>query len=323
MTADYQKVSQGAGWFPRTDYEVLALGGPDRVSFLNSYNSQDVKNLPSGRQAYGAVLTQKGKLVSDTRILHLPDKILLVVEPGYAQKILDHWKTFLMFANVEAVEETGRWCRFAVFGPRAGDLIAAWLGQDPPADPGILFMQDVNGAPAYVAAALGSGVPGWEVFAPAAARDTIAQEWREKGAALGIEAVNPAVLETFRVEAALPKMGVDMGDDNLVAEVGLDKNAASFNKGCYLGQETTARVNSQGHVNRGLVRFQLARPYPGALPAEIFAGDKAVGRLTSLVDSPRFSATIGLALVHRAAREAGEAPHLKGPDGPIELTQVE
>ena len=318
--SDYQVISAAAGWVARSDFEVLELTGQDRISFLNSYNSQDIKNLPTGRSAYGTVQTLKGKLVSDTWILNLPEKILLIVAPGFGQKILEHWKTFLLFANVELVDRTEEWAHVGAFGPKADALIRAWFGQDPPAEPGPILSLPVENASAYLVASLGFGIPGWEIFAPRAAQETITAEWQEKGRSLGIPRVSPEALEIFRVEAGLPKMGVDMSEDNLVAEVGLDKRATSFNKGCYLGQETTARVNSQGHVNRSLTRFKLSRPFQGQLPADIFAADKSVGTLTSLAHSPRFQGVIGLGLVHRMAGESALFVH--DSEGKIELTRL-
>jgi folate-binding protein YgfZ len=313
---------ESAVWTDLSRQEVLELTGEERVSFLNAYNTQDISNLPARGGALGAVLTQKGKIVSETWILGLPEKILLIVEPGGAQKILEHWKTFLLFAKAELTERSQDWTHWGIFGPRAEALLAQGFGGKEPEKSSATSVREVNGSPVYLWASDRFGIAGWELLAPAALRPTLVARLQEAGSVLGGCEIEPSVLDIFRVEAGYPKMGVDMSEDNLVAEVGLDKRATSFNKGCYLGQETTARVNSQGHVNRSLYRFKLPRPYSGSLPAEIFSGEKAVGSLTSLVDSPRFGGPLGLGLAHRAAFEGDKGIWIQDSQGKIELKTV-
>jgi folate-binding protein YgfZ len=108
-----------------------------------------------------------------------------------------------------------------------------------------------------------------------------------------------------------------MGEDNLVAEVGLDLSATSFNKGCYLGQETTARVQSRGHVNRKLVRLRWQGQLPKC-PAELFQGEKKVGTLSSAAESPK-AGSVGLGTVALAAWEKPEEIFFKDGDKEIAI----
>jgi len=135
----------------------------------------------------------------------------------------------------------------------------------------------------------------------------------------GTDAVplSPDLLEMIRVEGGLPKIGKDMGDNNLVAEVGLDGRATNFNKGCYLGQETTARVNTQGHVNRKLTLFLLEKSFQGNLPLEIHQGEKVVGRLTSVVESLQWKSPLGLGIIQTKALKGEEPVNLITPEGKI------
>jgi tRNA-modifying protein YgfZ len=120
-----------------------------------------------------------------------------------------------------------------------------------------------------------------------------------------------AQLEVLRVEAGRPRYGLDLDDSVIPQEAGLNERAVSFTKGCYVGQETVARLHYRGKPNRHLRGLQLSAPAePGA---EIRLGEKLVGRLGSVVESPRHG-PIALALVRREAAPgdvvtvAGQAP---------------
>ena len=293
--------------------DLYELSGADRKNFLNAYVTQDIKNLAPDRVASAAFLTQKGKLVSPTRVLNLPEKIWLLFPKGYGPKTESHLSIYLMFASVSLKDVGEAWGHFAVWGPKARELCETWVG---------LALNPEN--PALTRAPLADGelllfphpdfAERWDILAPASLRDTLREQfevWKTHGETV---TASPEALERRRIEAGVPKMGQDMGEDNLVAEVGLDRSATSFNKGCYLGQETTARVQSRGHVNRQLLKVKLDQAFSGDLPVEILQGGKKVGTLTSIEKSFRFNGWIGLATVALSAWD--------NPD-PLQIPQKE
>lgn len=291
-------------WEPK-DEEIYELSGVDRKNFLNSYVTQDIKNLGIDRIAAAAFLTQKGKLVSTARVLNLPDRILLFFPQGYGARIEAHLATYLMFANVTLKKMVGKFSQFALCGPKARGLLQDWLGAELPDQDRSIFRSG-DGESETLAFPDLNYPDGWRILAT----DTSARALRERisvveksGAAVLADAPR---LELLRIEAGVPKMGTDMGEDNLVAEVGLDASATSFNKGCYLGQETTARVQSRGHVNRKLTQVRIDQAFSGSLPVELFQGEKKVGLLTSAVESPKYGGWIGLATVALSAWESSE-----------------
>ncbi len=298
---------------PEDRYE---LDGAGRVAFLNSYVTQDIKNLPAGGVTTAAFLTQKGKLVSEARILNLGQKFLLLFPAGFGSKVEAHLATFLLFAEASLKNCSGQYAHFALSGPRAGDLLKSLgLMAPSPAETGLVQVAWQN-SEAILYPSNPFGKPGYELLVAASLAPQVRQGLREASWLPGEE------LERLRIEAGLPKMGVDMGEDNLVAEVGLDERATSFNKGCYLGQETTARVQSRGHVNRKLVRVRLSEAYPGPLPVELRQGEKTVGTLTSAALSPTVGGTLGLATVQLAAWEQGEGIYFPGPTGKIGVSKL-
>ena len=117
---------------------------------------------------------------------------------------------------------------------------------------------------------------------------------------VGIEAFHSA-----RIEAGFPLYGTDFGHENLPQEIGRDAQAISFTKGCYLGQETVARIDALGHVNRRLVGVRFTTTSVPQPPLELRLDEAVVGHVTSTAYSPRLKAPLGLAIVRREASEPG------------------
>jgi folate-binding protein YgfZ len=109
----------------------------------------------------------------------------------------------------------------------------------------------------------------------------------------------------MRVEAGIPLFGVDFGEDNLPQEIGRDRKGISFTKGCYLGQETVARIDALGHVNQQLVGVRFSEGTSPTASLELVAGGAAVGNLTSATYSPRLHVPLGLAMLRRGSNAIG------------------
>ncbi len=299
----YQTLEQAPDWFEIKE-EIYELSGKDHVNFLNAYNTQNIQTIPLNSITPGAFLTQKGKLVSSAQLIRLPDKIILLFEPGFGRKVLDHLQIYLTFAQATLQEVTSQWVHWGILGTNAKHLIEKIFGTD------FLFFPTDR-----------FGITGYDLLAPIAKKHLVLEKIKNLEIENEIVPLESSQLETLRIEAKIPKMGVDITEDNLVAEVGLDQTATSFNKGCYLGQETTARVQSRGHVNRKIFQFGLTQSYQGNLPVDIFQAEKKVGTLTSAVESMKLGGYIGLGLLHLQALEHEEPLFINAPDGKIILNR--
>lgn len=318
LKEQYQVLHESAGLVSLNEEDLFSLTQGDYVGFLNNYNSQDIKGLKENHTALGAFLTQKGKLVSDSFILKLHDKILLILPHGYGEKVQKHLEVFLNFADCNLSDVHAQWDHLAVLGPLASTTLGGILGKDLVEEKDILEGIDFLNHTLLVFRSERLGIHGWEILAPREIAVPFVEKFlKPEALPVGLE-----VLEIVRVEAGFPKMGVDMGPDNLVAEVDLDRRATSFNKGCYLGQETTARVNTMGHVHRKLVRLLLEKPFQGKVPLEIFQGDKPAGQITSLVDSFQYQSPLALGLVQSKALESSEKLVIRGPQEEIALKKL-
>jgi folate-binding protein YgfZ len=142
--------------------------------------------------------------------------------------------------------------------------------------------------------------------------------------AAGARPVGYKALETLRIEAGLPRYGVDMDETNIVTETGLD-DAVSYTKGCYVGQEIIARIKYRGHVAKKLSGLLFAAEVKVAVGATIKSRDgKDIGRTTSVANSPRLGRTIALGYLKYDYLAAGSV--VKVVDGdeeiPAEVTEL-
>jgi len=317
LQEQYQAIHKSAGWADLSYGEVLEFSGKDTVSFLNNYNTQDIQRLKSHQVALGAFLTQKGKIISDSIILKLPDKILVLLAPGFSEKVLQHLEVYLTFADTKIDKAGEKYGHLALLGPERKKILEA-VGLPSKVAEDSIAQESLQGKDWLIFPTQRLGSPALEILGLRVGLPKLKKAIQEAGA-LPLES---QVLEVIRVEKGYPKIGLDMGEGNLVAEVGLDQRATDFNKGCYLGQETTARVNTQGHVNKKLTLFVLEKSFQGDLPLEVHQGEKVVGKITSLVDSLKWKSPIALGIVQTKAIADQGSVNLETPAGKIGMKKL-
>ena len=286
----------GAGLFDASVREVVRLTGPDRVSFLQGMVTQDVEGLAIGSVADAALLTPKGAMVADARVVRRADDFLLLSEPGYGPMVLGTLEKYLISENAELADATARFGQLSVVGPEAEALAARVLGLGAPAGAAARPFE----ASGSIGWALPQGLllPGVDLLLPVEALPTVFERLLEGGAT----PVGFAALEVLRVERGTPRFGADMDEKTIPLEANLQR-AIHYQKGCYIGQEVIARATFRGHVNRHLVGLRFAGPVP-APRTELFTGERRVGWVTSVVDSPRLG-PIGLGYAHRDVAQPG------------------
>ena len=298
----------GAALFDASAREVVRLTGPDRVSFLQGMVTQDVEALAVGSVADAALLTPKGAMVSDARVVKRPDDLLLLTEPGYGSVVLGTLERYLISEDAELSEATAGFGQLSLVGPEAEARAAQALGLGPPAG---AALRPFDAAPGTTAWALPQGLllPGVDLLVPADALGAVFDRLLDAGAT----PVGLAALEVLRVERGTPRFGADMDERTIPLEANLQR-AIHYQKGCYIGQEVIARATFRGHVNRHLVGLRFGAGTPPAPRTELFAGDRRVGWVTSVVQSPRLGA-IGLGYAHRDVSGAGTELALAGGAG--------
>jgi folate-binding protein YgfZ len=239
--------------------------------------SNDVEALQPGTGCYATVLNHKGKLRTDLRILRGEDWFWLDTEAiGHA--VLRHMlQTYTVGRQVSHEDVTATRALVSLLGPAAR---AALEASPPEAEHS--FVEGASGL--YVTTHLGMDVIG------------------EPPLELEVEPVSEEAAECLRIESGRPRLGYDMDAETMPQEAGINERAVSFTKGCYVGQETVARLHYKGKPNRHLRGLELAGPAKRG--AEVRLGERVVGRVGSSCVSPRFG-PIALAVLRREAEPGG------------------
>jgi len=283
VTADTHVLTETCGVVDRSERGKLALTGSEAKVFLQGQVTNDIEGLEPGRGCYAAFLTHKGKMLGDMRVLDLGDELLLDTERVALQELFNMIRRYKLGSDVELHKRTVELALLSLVGPEARRVVGAEDLIEEHAN----RRADIGGVP-VVLVATDVGV---DVFAPAESKAAVVE-------ALGVPEVDEAAAEVVRVERGRPRYGVDLDEGVIPQEAGLNERAVSFTKGCYVGQETVARLHYRGKPNRHLRGLRLSEPVePGAV---LRVGEKDVGRLTSVALSPAFG-PIGLAIVRRQA----------------------
>jgi folate-binding protein YgfZ len=289
--------------FDRSDRARLEFTGAAAQPTLNGLVTNDVAALRPGHGAYAAALTAKGKVVADVRILHAGDRFLLDTPARAAAGLREMLTKYVnpRFATMRDVSESS--IDLTVVGSEAGAAVARATG----ADPGVLQQLPVHGhvsvqvgnVDALVVRAPRVGLEqldAYDVIVPVSAREALCTALERAGAVRA----DAAAWDELRIESGTPEWGIDMDDTTLVQEANLDElHAVSYTKGCYIGQETVARIHFRGHVNRMLRRLVFEEGVVPPQGATLVSDERgAVGEVRSAVQSDRAGA-VGIGMVRR------------------------
>jgi folate-binding protein YgfZ len=308
LPAEYNALRESAGALDLGFRGRICLTGADRVRFLHGQVTNDVSRLRVGEGCYAAITTAKGKMESDLNICTLQDELLLDFEPGLTEKISQRLEKYIVSDDVQVVDVAPHYGLLSIQGPKGGAAVEA-LGIFPglPTKPlQSVKISDATLGEIYLMSA-NRAIPGFDLYVPtnslgAVADKLIAAAKRVGGRACGWEA-----LEIVRIEAGIPRFGIDMDETNIPLECGIETRAVSYNKGCYIGQEVINRIHSIGHVNKELRGLRLANDLQN-LPAKgdkLFHDGREVGHVTSAIKSPSLNANIALGFVRREANSPG------------------
>jgi folate-binding protein YgfZ len=249
------------------------LTGPDAARYLNGQVTNDVARLADGQACYAAVCTAKGRMEGDVSIALHSGEFYLDADPVLRESLGARLEKYLIADDAVFEDVSGSWILLHVFG-----------GATPSAtDPG------------FVIAHNRFGIPGYDVWDPI-----------RKGLGAIDAPVENDILETLRLEQGIPRWGAELTTATLPPEAGPHMlEAISYTKGCYVGQETIARLKSVGHVNRSLVFLKSDSAAFPAVGAKLKQGDHEVGVVTSSGYSPRLEKGIALGYANRQAAASG------------------
>jgi glycine cleavage system T protein len=302
---EYDAVRSAVGLLDMCDYATLHITGPDRVSYLQGMVSNDVKKLSPGSGVYAAVLDVNGKVLADLRVLCTEDSFILLVWEPLKEKVIGQLNRYLVADDVEIGDQGTRYGMISLQGPHALLLLNAIAPrQDPPVQMYGHCLLRVGEREIRAVRSTHTGEEGFDLLMEMENLAPVVEELERAGAALSLRWAGLQAQEILRVEAGLPRYGVDMDEENLLLETGLDQ-AVSFQKGCYIGQEVIERVRSRGHVNRKLAGIVLGGKSPAHRGDKITSDGKEIGKITSSVFSPRLHHAVAMGYVQRGYLQPG------------------
>ena len=294
LQTEYRTLREACGLIDRSERGKLALTGSEAVDFLNGQVTNELADLRPGEGRYAAFLTHKGKMLGDVRILacgehasRAPSELLLDTERVALQELFEMIRRFKIGHDVELHKRTLERGLLSLIGPESERIAGAeQRGGSEHANECL----EIGPIPAL---AVRTDV-GIDLICDATGTERLTAELLGRGAA----PVTLEAAECLRVERGRPRYGIDLDSSTIPQEAGLNERAVSFTKGCYVGQETVARLYYKGKPNRHLRGLRLSAP--ADCGEDLHLAERSVGRLGSAVVSPALG-PIGLALVRREA----------------------
>ncbi len=301
--AEYRAFRQVAGLFRPPSVAQVEITGAQRAEFLNRLTTNKLDRIQPGEGCETFLADANGRIVHHVFVYAGPDALVLHTAAGLGPSLCSHLDHYLIREDVQLHDRSSQWGELILAGPQSGEIVERLTGAKLPDGDEYLanFRVEWNGRPLMVRRLQEAGFQNFALAAEAAQIGPLWQALRRlRATACGMRA-----LEAVRIEEGFPVIGLDITEKNLPQEVGRNEKAISFTKGCYLGQEIVARIDSRGAVNKILsgIRFQTADvPTAGG---ELTHDGQPAGQITSAAYSPAFGASVALAYLRRQFSQPG------------------
>lgn len=297
---EYSALHNGALFFDRSDRTRMRISGPKAAELITGMVTNDVSSLVAGEGQYAAALTPKGKIVADIRIFAIDEGLLIDSSAAASAGWKEMVRKYINPRVAPYHDVTSEVGDVGVFGRSSRSVVSRATGLDDK-ELAALAPYSHRTAPFADSSITVARVPemdldGFEIFVPIEAVGALTRRLHGAGSFAG----SAETWEIARVESGRPQWGVDMDETTLPQEANFDElGAISYTKGCYIGQETVARVHFRGHVNRFLRKLRfVARPAPPKGAELVDEGGKVIGDVRSVALSPRFGG-VALGMVRR------------------------
>jgi len=285
-----QEVGSPASWADAGRRVGVAVRGATAAEFVDGFTTAAVAPLRPGAGVEGFFADAKGHVLALAAILRTDEGVWIDADPGAPVALAEHLERYHIREPIEITDETSAVANLLVAGPAAASILGSLLGAAVPCAPWGHARGTIADVPVVVVSADAVAAGGFFVRSPAELRSRVIAALE----AQGVVPAGPEVPERLRIERGWPAPA-DMPPKTLPQELGRDARAISFTKGCYLGQETVARLDALGHMNRRLVG--LAATHPLAAGAAVHCGADVVGSITSACRSPRTGGWLGLVML--------------------------
>ncbi len=282
------------------------IKGVDRAKWLHNFCTAEINRLENGDSSEALVLNGKGKTIGWMHVFSRPECLQILTPTGSAAKLIEHFQRYVIREDVSFEPVIEIPFDFFLWGSQAVEKFRVLTGVL--LENSRSFRAILNG---HEVLATNMSMIGPGILIEVAAQSMSDPEaWFSSS---GFELGTGEELAWHRIRHRCPKWGTDFSDDSLPQELMRDDLCISFTKGCYLGQETVARIDALGHVNRVLTVVSIESATEVALPEDVFQGENKVGQLTSVVrDLEHDERQLGLATLKRSVAQSGVALQIGG-----------
>lgn len=274
---------------PAPELGTIVVTGADRRSWLNGLITCDLAKLEPGGGAYGLTVAKTGKILAELWVVAADDRLFVGARRDRVPMLLEHFNRYIMMEDTEIADASGELGWLFVHGPLAGDLVLV-----------------ARGTGAHAASVTFTDLGGAAVVAPQSALEGLTSALLTHAGGRGALAV-PEAFEQLRVEEGIARFGVDFDDQTYPQEASLERLAVSFQKGCYLGQETVFMLEARGHAKKRLVQLEVqgADDVPPGTAIALPGGGAEVGSVTSRAKAPGGASVVALGYVKYKHAAAG------------------
>ncbi len=308
--AAFKAVQDSVAVCDRSHWGRIKVSDDDRLRFLHNQSTNDIQQLKPGQGCDTVMVTSTARTIDLVSAYVLEDAVLLLVSPNRRESLMQWLDRYIFFADkVQLTDVTNDTATFSLIGPESDTIIQklgaeAIIGQPY----GNHQLIPLAGGEVHVAVGSGLASPGYTLILPAADKEKVWDLIVEAGAV----PMSDRAWDVLRILQGRPAPDRELTDDYNPLEVGLWQTI-SFNKGCYIGQETIARLNTYKGVKQHLWGIRLSAPtVPGTV---ITVGDEKVGNLTSYTETT--AGYFGLGYIRTKAGGAGLKVHVGEVEGEI------
>ena len=316
LRAEYTAVRDGgAGLLDLSSRRGILVSGSEAVMFLNGLITNDMKTLGKNSWMPAVFPNVQGRLLAAVRVIHRDDGFLIDTESATHQTVVNLLQRFTLAGDFQVTDLTSRTVLLSVQGKSAAKVVGATF-DDPAMDverEKVINVKFNGDKEVTLIRTTHTAEDGFDLFVEV----DHAEELRQALTKSGAMPISNEVMETLRIEAGIPRYGIDMDDTTVVTETNLD-DAVSFTKGCYVGQEIIVRIKHRGHVAKKLTGVNFEHAAPLEKGAKILSDDgKEIGRVTSSTFSPQLDRSIALGYVKYDFRAPHTNVRIVASDGEI------
>ncbi len=301
IEAEYASLRRSAGLMDVPQRGVIRVAGGDRGDFLNRMLTNELKGLGAGQVVDAFWLNRKGRIEADLSVVELGDELLLIVDATLAQRTVKSLDGFIFSEDVTLENVTGKFHCLSLHGPRAIEFLRSTIEEPQAAAltdlmPGRTMRCSAHGHPIVVHRRDHTGEVGLHLICRVEDTLAIHEQLLEVGLGQGLRSIGWHAFNIARIEAGCAMHLIDFGLDSLPHETGILRQRVSFTKGCYLGQEVVARMESLGHPSKVLVGLKIEGEHMPVTGSQVFdPADQiaeVIGAVTSAAPSPMLGRTI-------------------------------